>query len=103
LKDLGYDLELESQSDIYSFCGIKFDTVSNRIHLSQKGLIDKVITYTSMANAEGKDTPAATNPLGSDKVVKPSLKNGIIQLLSACCYIFHPILALTFSWCCVMA
>jgi len=60
-------LELESQGDIYSFLGIKFDTVGDRIHLSQKGLIDKVITYTGMANAEGKDTPAATNPLGSDK------------------------------------
>jgi len=67
LKNLGYDLELESQGDIYSFFGIEFDTVGNRIHLSQKGLIDKVINYTGMGNAEGKDTPAATNPLGSDK------------------------------------
>jgi len=28
---------------------------------------DKVINCTGMGNAEGKDTPAATNPLGSDK------------------------------------
>jgi len=67
LKNLGYDLELESQGDIYSFLGIEFDTVGDHIHLSQKGLIDKVINYTGMGNAEGKDTPAATNPLGSDK------------------------------------
>jgi len=67
LKNLGYDLELESQGNIYSFLGIEFDAVGDRIHLSQKGLIDKVINCTSMGNAEGKDTPAATNPLGSDK------------------------------------
>ena len=29
LKNLGYDLELESQGDIYSFLGIEFDTVGN--------------------------------------------------------------------------
>jgi len=67
LKNLGYDLELESQGDIYSFLGIEFDTVGDRIHLSQKGLINKVINYTSMRNVEGKDTLAATNPIGSDK------------------------------------
>jgi len=43
LKNLGHDLELESQGDIYSFLSIEFDTVGDIIHLPQKGLIDKVI------------------------------------------------------------
>jgi len=67
LKGLGYDLELEKQGDIYNFLSIEFNTIGDSIHLSQGGLIDKVITYTGMNNAEGKDTPAATNQLGSDK------------------------------------
>ena len=71
LKELGYDLELEKQGDIYSFLGIEFDTVGDSIHLSQKGLIDKVIKYTGMGNADGKDTPASSNPLGSDKDGEP--------------------------------
>jgi len=69
LKNLGYNLELESQGDICSFLGIEFDTVGDRIHLSQKGLINEVITYTGVGNTEGKDTPAATV---SGPVVRPT-------------------------------
>ena len=67
LKDIGYDLTLEdSKDDVFGFLGIEIQNKDGTIELTQKGLIDKVINYLDMANASGKDSPAATDPLGTD-------------------------------------
>ena len=76
LKALNYDLTLEPKGDkqegtIFGFLGINFKQVGSTIELTQQGLINKVINYTGMENASTKDTPAATDPLGSDKNGEP--------------------------------
>jgi hypothetical protein len=67
LSDLGYDLTLEDEGDIFAFLGISFTQTGSQIELSQTGLIEKIIKYTGMSNATSKSTPAAEQPLGSDK------------------------------------
>ena len=67
LKSLGYGLTLEKEGDVFAFLGIEFRRNGSRIELTQKGLIDKVINYVGLQNSNPKSTPAATNPLGSDK------------------------------------
>jgi len=67
LSDLGYDLTLEDEGDIFAFLGINFAQTDGQIELSQTGLIEKVIKFTGMTNATSKSTPAAEQPLGSDK------------------------------------
>ena len=71
LKELGYDLELEEKGDIFGFLGIEFKLDGTIIHLSQTGLIEKVIKYTKMTDATGKSTPAAVQPLGRDADGEP--------------------------------
>ena len=70
LKEIGYDLEIEVKgSNIFGFLGIEIDrTEDGKIHLTQKGLISKVLTYCGMTKCSGKSTPAAADPLGSDKL-----------------------------------
>jgi hypothetical protein len=60
-------LVLEEEGDIFAFLGINFEQTGSQIELSQIGLIEKVIKYTEMSSATGKSTPAAQEPLGSDK------------------------------------
>jgi len=67
LSDLGYDLVLEDEGDIFAFLGINFTQTGSQIELSQTGLIEKIIKFTGMTNATSKSTPAAEQPLGSDK------------------------------------
>jgi hypothetical protein len=67
LSNLGYDLTLEDEGDIFAFLGISFTQTGSQIELSQTGLIEKIIKYTGMSNATSKSTPAAEQPLGSDK------------------------------------
>jgi hypothetical protein len=73
LQSNGYDLTLEPKGNMFGFLGIEFDRPegTDRIVLSQKGLIEKVIRYTGMDTASGKDTPAAQEPLGSDQDGEP--------------------------------
>jgi hypothetical protein len=71
LKDLGYDLTLEDQGDIFGFLGINFTKDGPNIELSQTGLIDKIIKYTDMSTATSKPSPAPPEPLGSDKEGNP--------------------------------
>ena len=67
LKDLGYDLTLEDKGDnMFGFLGIEIQHHDGMIEMTQKGLIDKVIQYLDMTNASGKDSPAASEPLGTD-------------------------------------
>ena len=68
LKGLGYDLEIEDDgNNIFAFLGIEIQrSKDGQIHLSQTGLIQKVLKYCGMEDASGKSTPAATAPLGTD-------------------------------------
>jgi len=67
LSDLGYDLILEDEGDIFAFLGINLAQTGSQIELSQTGLIEKIIKFTGMTSATSKSTPAAEQPLGSDK------------------------------------
>lgn len=67
LKNLDYDLTLEDEGDMFGFLGIDFKCSGSTIELSQTGLIAKVIKYTGMSGATSRSTPAAQEPLGSDK------------------------------------
>jgi hypothetical protein len=72
LKDLGgYDLTLEEDGDIFGFLGVEFKREGNTIKLTQEGLAKKVIQYTGMDKATSRITPAAQEPLGSDKDGQP--------------------------------
>ncbi len=67
LQQLGYDLTLEADGDIFRFLGINFKRDGSTVELEQTGLINKIISYTQMDKATGRPTPAAQEPLGSDK------------------------------------
>ena len=67
LQNLGYDLTLEDDSNMFGFLGIDFKRDGKTITLSQSGLIDKVLNYANMSDASPQDTPAAREPLGADK------------------------------------
>jgi len=71
LQQLGYDLTLEPEGDMFGFLGIEFKREGSTIKLLQKGLIEKVIKYTGLRNASSKPTPAAREPLGSDPNGEP--------------------------------
>ena len=73
LKNSGYDLEIEDKGDnIFGFLGIEIKRLPNgQIHLSQEGLINKVINYCGMSGASPKSTPAASAPLGTDTFGAP--------------------------------
>jgi len=71
LKDLGYDLTLEPEGDIFAFLGISFSRLGKEVLLTQTGLINKVINYTGMDQASPKSTPAACEPLGTDRSGEP--------------------------------
>ena len=71
LKDLGYDLTLEDDGDIFGFLGVEFKREGSTIKLTQEGLAKKVIQYTGMEKATSRTTPAAQEPLGSDKDGQP--------------------------------
>jgi Reverse transcriptase (RNA-dependent DNA polymerase) len=64
LQSLGYDLTLEDKGDnMFGFLGIEILRKGETIELTQKGLIDKVISYCGMDNASKKATPAVREGL----------------------------------------
>jgi histone deacetylase 1/2 len=67
LQELGYALTLEKEGDMFAFLGIDFKRQGSTIKLTQKGLIEKVIKYTGLDTSKPQSTPAAREPLGSDK------------------------------------
>ena len=73
LQKLGYDLTLEDDGDIFGFLGINIHRPDggSKVILSQAGLIKKIINYTGMQEATSRETPAVTEPLGSDKDGEP--------------------------------
>ena len=73
LQKLGYDLTLEKEGDIFGFLGINFNRPNggSKVTLTQSGLANKIIHYTGMQEATSRDTPAAQEPLGADKLGEP--------------------------------
>ncbi len=58
-------LTVESK-DVSAFLGIQFTRRGDTIELTQKGLINRVIEATDMADCNSCDTPAEHKPLGKD-------------------------------------
>jgi len=54
LKDLGCNLTLESDGDIFACLGINFQHLENEILLTQTGIVNKVISYTGMDQTSSK-------------------------------------------------
>ena len=77
LKNLGYDLTLEEDSNIFGFLGINFakSACGNKLTLTQSGLANKIIDYTGMRGATSQETPAAQEPIGADKDGEPFYKD----------------------------
>ena len=51
LDQMGYDLTLEEDSNLFGFLGIDFKCTGKTIELTQQGLIKKVLAYTKMSQA----------------------------------------------------
>ena len=67
LQNFGYNLTLEDNGDIFSFLGINFEHIGNKIKLTQAGLAKKITNYMGMFKATSRETPASRVALGSDK------------------------------------
>ena len=65
LKDLGFDLDIEDDFSSYLGIGIEEFEDGTR-HMTQKGLIKKVIKTTSLEDCNPNWTPATQAALGSD-------------------------------------
>jgi len=69
LKDLGFDLEIED--DFNSYLGIGIEELGNGTrHMTQKGLIKKLLKTTDMENCNPNKVPASTIGLGLDPTGK---------------------------------
>ena len=65
-----YNWELTVDSSLEEYLGIKMTTLPDGgIQLTQKGLIDRILTTTKMSDCKGKASPTdgSGKPLGSDK------------------------------------
>jgi hypothetical protein len=72
LQDIGYDLSIEDKGDnMFGFLGIEIKRSGTTIELTQKGLINKVISYCGMENGTTRPTPATVEPLGTDQYGEP--------------------------------
>jgi len=67
LQRKGFLMTMEDDEDMVRFLGIDIKQKGNQIELTQKGLIEKTLNYLSLSDSNTKDTPAANDPLGSDK------------------------------------
>jgi hypothetical protein len=67
------DLDLEEQDDVTGFLGVKVHRVdaNGQIHMTQQGLIDRIIAALGCDSLPGKCTPAEYGALGSDKEGNP--------------------------------
>ena len=65
--------EFRDEGKVSAFLGIKIEKKNNKeFHLSQPGLIEKVLKAAGMEDCNPNLTPAAIDQLGSDKEGKPS-------------------------------
>ena len=70
ILDLGFDLDIEG--DFSSYLGIKIDEFKDGTrHMSQKGLIEKVISAAGMKDCNPNWTPTTHASLGSDPDGEP--------------------------------
>ena len=71
LRNRGFALTREG--DFTSFLGIKFerDEKAGTLTMTQRGLIDRIIDVTGMANCNPNWTPAASAALSSDPDGEP--------------------------------
>ena len=70
LRAEGFDLEIEGEFTEYLGIGIEELPDGSR-HMSQRGLIEKIIETTKMTDCNPNKTPASTVALGSDKDGEP--------------------------------
>ena len=65
LRDIGFDLDIEV--DFNSYLGIGIETLPDGTrHMTQKGLINKIIKTTKMEDCKPNWTPTTQCALGSD-------------------------------------
>ena len=63
-----HTFHLRNEGSVSAFLGIQIEkTGPNTFHLSQTGLIAKVLAATNMTDCNGCDTPATSDPLHIDK------------------------------------
>ena len=55
---------------LFEFLGVQLEKSSDKITLSQPGLIDKILNATGLSDCNGTRTPAFKEPLGTDKYGK---------------------------------
>jgi hypothetical protein len=67
ISDLGAEFILTVEEDISSFLGIQIDILPDQaMHLTQRGLTQRILNLCHMHDCNTKDTPASTTALGSD-------------------------------------
>ena len=68
IHDLQKNFELTIEDDANAYLGISVckDEESKKIHLTQTGLIDKILETTGMKDCNPNATPALVTPLGTD-------------------------------------
>lgn len=67
LRKKGFLLTMEPDEDMFAFLGIDVKRTDGKVELTQHGLIEKFLKYTGLDDSKALPTPAAANPLGSDK------------------------------------
>lgn len=58
---------MEDDGDVFAFLGISVHRDKGTVELTQPGLTHKVLQHMGPQDSKSKDTPAALDPLGSDK------------------------------------
>jgi hypothetical protein len=67
-----HKFELRDEGEVGDFLGIRIEKAGpKKFHLTQTGLINKVLKEVDMENCNTVNTPALTTPLGIDKLDEP--------------------------------
>ena len=67
-----HKFELRDEGEVGDFLGIRIEKAGpKKFHLTQTGLINKVLKEADMENCNTVNTPALTTPLGIDKLGEP--------------------------------
>ena len=65
------NFKLTKEDSFAEYLGIQYKKVGENIHLTQKGLIDKIIAATGLQNCHPNRLPTVSKPLGIDPTGKP--------------------------------
>ena len=73
IKDLQKTFAMTVEGDVSAFLGIQFERSKDNstITLTQRGLIDRIIEATGLQDCKPDNTPAASDPLGTDPEGEP--------------------------------